>query len=104
MNKDTVKGKMKEVEGRVQRQAGEWSGSKKDQIKGMGKQAEGKVQEALGKMKDAGRDVINRMPVPRKSKQEKDLPQEDFEDTRQRKGPKSDAVPDRDDEIGEDVA
>jgi len=103
MNKDTVKGKMKEVEGRIQRQAGELAGSKKEQLKGMAKQAQGKVQEGLGKMKDAGGNVVDRMPTPGKTKQEKDLPQEDYQDV-ERKGPKSDVVPDRDDEVGEEVA
>jgi uncharacterized protein YjbJ (UPF0337 family) len=102
MNKDTVKGKMKEVEGRIQREAGELAGSKKEQLKGMAKQAQGKMQEGLGKIKDAGRNVLDRMPAPGKSKHEKDLPQQD-QDV-ERKGPKSDVVPDRDDEIGEDVA
>jgi uncharacterized protein YjbJ (UPF0337 family) len=104
MNKDTVKGKMKEVEGRIQREAGELAGSKKEQLKGMAKQAQGKMQEGLGKMKDAGRNVIDRMPAPGKSKHEKDLPEEDDQDAQKRKGPASNVVPDRGDEEGEEVA
>ncbi len=53
MNKDEVKGKAKDVAGRVQRQAGEWTGSSETQAKGAAKQVEGKVQNAWGKAKDA---------------------------------------------------
>ena len=55
MNKDEVKGKAKDVAGRVQRQAGEWTGSDKAQAKGAAKQVEGKVQNAWGKVKDAAK-------------------------------------------------
>ena len=57
MDKDTVKGKMKDVGGRVERQAGEWTGDEEMQSEGTAKQAEGKVQNAWGKVKDFGRDV-----------------------------------------------
>ena len=53
MNKDRVKGKAKDVAGRVQRQVGEWTGDEKSQVKGTAKQAEGKIQNAWGKVKDA---------------------------------------------------
>jgi uncharacterized protein YjbJ (UPF0337 family) len=53
MDKDRVKGKVKDISGRVQRQAGEWTGDEEAQIKGAGKQAEGKVQNIFGKAKDA---------------------------------------------------
>jgi uncharacterized protein YjbJ (UPF0337 family) len=53
MNKDRVEGKVKDVAGRVQRQAGEWTGDTEAQVKGTLKQAEGKVQNTLGKAKDA---------------------------------------------------
>jgi uncharacterized protein YjbJ (UPF0337 family) len=56
MDEDTVKGKAKDVAGRVERQAGEWTGSEEHQVKGAAKQAEGKVQNALGKAKDAMRE------------------------------------------------
>ena len=55
MDKDRVKGKVKDIAGRVQRQAGEWTGNEEDQIKGAAKQVEGKVQNAWGKVKDAVR-------------------------------------------------
>ncbi len=57
MDRDRIKGKAKDIAGRVQRQAGEWTGSEEDQAKGAIKQAEGKVQNTIGKVKDAGRDA-----------------------------------------------
>jgi uncharacterized protein YjbJ (UPF0337 family) len=53
MDKDRVKGKTKDIAGRVQRQVGEWTGAEKDQAEGAAKQVEGKVQNAWGKVKDA---------------------------------------------------
>ena len=58
MDKDRIKGKMNDVKGRVERQAGEWAGDKDAQAKGAMDQAKGKAQNAFGKMKDAGRDAI----------------------------------------------
>lgn len=55
MDKDRIKGKAKDVAGRVQRQAGEWTGDEENQAEGAAKQAEGKVQNAWGQVKDAGR-------------------------------------------------
>ena len=53
MNKDRVKGKVKDVAGRIERQAGEWTGDPKKQAEGAAKQVEGKVQNTWGKVKDA---------------------------------------------------
>ena len=53
MDKDEVKGKAKDIAGRVERQVGEWTGDVKAQLKGAAKQVEGKVQNAWGKAKDA---------------------------------------------------
>jgi len=53
MDKDRIEGKVKDIAGRAQRQAGEWTGDNESQAKGAAKQAEGKVQNALGKAKDA---------------------------------------------------
>ena len=55
MNKDRVEGKMKDVAGRVERQAGEWTDNEKMQVHGTAKQAEGKVQNTVGKLKDAAK-------------------------------------------------
>ena len=52
MNKDEIKGKAKDVAGRVERQVGEWTGSTEQQAHGAMKQAEGKVQNAWGNVKD----------------------------------------------------
>lgn len=53
MNKDQVKGAVKDAAGKVQRKAGEAMGSNKQQAKGMANQAEGKMQKAAGDMKDS---------------------------------------------------
>lgn len=53
MNKDRVEGKVKDIAGRIERQAGEWSNDPEAQVKGAAKQAEGKIQNAWGKGKDA---------------------------------------------------
>jgi uncharacterized protein YjbJ (UPF0337 family) len=58
MNKDRVEGKMKDVAGRVERQAGEWTDNEQMQVRGAAKQAEGKVQNAVGKLKDAGKAAL----------------------------------------------
>jgi uncharacterized protein YjbJ (UPF0337 family) len=49
-----VKGKVKDVAGRIERQAGEWTGDKEKQVHGTLKQVEGKVQNAWGNAKEAG--------------------------------------------------
>ena len=43
MDKDRLKGKVKDISGRVQRQAGEWTGDEQNQVEGAAKQVEGKV-------------------------------------------------------------
>ncbi|HEY6768881.1 MAG TPA: CsbD family protein [Candidatus Sulfotelmatobacter sp.] len=53
MNKDRIEGKVKDVAGRVERQAGEWTDDGELQAKGVAKQVEGKVQNAWGNAKDA---------------------------------------------------
>lgn len=52
MNKDEVKGKMKNVAGQAERKLGKATGSKKTEARGVAMQAEGKVQEIFGKVKD----------------------------------------------------
>ena len=61
MDKDRIKGKIKDIGGRVQRQVGEWTDNDEQQAKGAAKQAEGKVQNAVGKVKDAARDTAHDM-------------------------------------------
>jgi uncharacterized protein YjbJ (UPF0337 family) len=48
MNKDQIEGKAKDVAGKVQRKAGEITGSASQQIKGAAKQVEGKLQKRQG--------------------------------------------------------
>ncbi len=53
MNKDQVKGTIKEAAGKVQEKTGEVVGSKTQQAKGMAKEVEGKAQKAAGDVKNA---------------------------------------------------
>ncbi|MBC6906493.1 CsbD family protein [Saccharophagus sp. K07] len=57
MNKDQVKGGVKDAVGKTQRKIGEATGSSEHQLKGAGKQAEGKTQKAYGDAKEAVRDA-----------------------------------------------
>jgi uncharacterized protein YjbJ (UPF0337 family) len=57
MNKDQVKGKAKEIAGKVQQKVGEATGSASQQIKGIGKQVEGKVQKGVGDANEALKDA-----------------------------------------------
>jgi uncharacterized protein YjbJ (UPF0337 family) len=59
LDKDNIKGKMKDVGGRIKRQAGEWTGDSKLQDEGAMDQAEGKIQNAWGNVKDKARDVAD---------------------------------------------
>jgi uncharacterized protein YjbJ (UPF0337 family) len=64
MDKDRVEGKAKDIAGRVERLAGEWTGDKEAQVKGAAKQAEGKIQNATGKLKDHIRNQQNHSDEP----------------------------------------
>jgi uncharacterized protein YjbJ (UPF0337 family) len=57
MNRDEIKGKGKDIAGRIQRQAGEWTGDEEAQAEGAAKQAEGKVQKAWGKIRKEGEEL-----------------------------------------------
>ena len=57
MNKDQVKGKAKNIAGKVQEQAGKLIGSKEQQVKGLSKQISGKVQESFGDVKQSVKDL-----------------------------------------------
>lgn len=52
MNRDQVKGRMKEAGGKMQQKAGKAAGSTKHQAKGMMKQAGGKLQKSAGDARD----------------------------------------------------
>jgi uncharacterized protein YjbJ (UPF0337 family) len=57
MNKDHVKGGIKDIAGKAQEKAGDLTGSEKQQIKGLKNQAEGKIQKGVGDVKDAFKDA-----------------------------------------------
>jgi len=52
MNKDQVKGAVKEAAGKVQKNTGEAIGSTEQQAKGMAREAAGKTQKNLGDAKE----------------------------------------------------
>jgi uncharacterized protein YjbJ (UPF0337 family) len=56
MNKDQVKGKAKDIGGKIQEEVGKVVGSNKQQAKGLANQAEGKVQEKAGDLKEVVKD------------------------------------------------
>ena len=60
MDPDRIKGKVNQVEGKIQDAYGDLAGSPKDDIKGKAKQVSGKIQEEWGKSKDAARRTMNR--------------------------------------------
>jgi uncharacterized protein YjbJ (UPF0337 family) len=52
VNKDQVKGTLKDIGGKVQEEAGKLVGSTPQQIKGLQHQAEGKAQKKVGDLKE----------------------------------------------------
>ena len=60
MNKDQVKGTVKELAGKVQAQTGKALGSKEQQAKGYVREAEGKVQHVVGDAKKLAKDAIKK--------------------------------------------
>ena len=52
MNEDQVKGKAKDIGGKIQEKVGEVIGSNQQQAKGQIKQSEGKLQEKAGDLKE----------------------------------------------------
>ena len=83
MNKDQVEGKVKDVAGRVERQAGEWTGNKEAETRGAAKQVEGKVQGAWGDVKDAGQKAADKAKSNRATDETAEVEKE--EDNRSRK-------------------
>lgn len=66
MDKDQLKGKAKDVSGRLERQAGEWTGDEEKQARGAVKQAEGKIQNKVGELKDKAREEEERLEEKRR--------------------------------------
>jgi uncharacterized protein YjbJ (UPF0337 family) len=60
MNEDQIKGKAKDIGGKIQEKAGDLVGSSEQQAKGLAKQTEGKLQEKAGDAKDIIQDRGNR--------------------------------------------
>ncbi len=60
MNKNQVKGALKDVAGKVQEKAGQLVGSKEQQVKGLGKQISGKAEKKLGDAKEVIKDSNKR--------------------------------------------
>lgn len=52
MNKNQVKGTVKDIAGKVQEEVGKLAGNKEQQAKGLQKQLAGKAEKALGDMKE----------------------------------------------------
>lgn len=88
MNKDRVEGKVKDVAGRVERQAGEWTDDPKLQVKGAAKQVEGKVQNTFGKAKDATKkaadDAKANSKPPQRVPEDADVETSDSKEARRR--------------------
>ncbi len=57
MNKDQVKGGLKEAAGKVQETVGRATNSPEQQLKGIGKQVEGNVQKNVGNAKETLKDA-----------------------------------------------
>jgi len=53
MNRDQLKGSIKDAAGKAQETAGKLTGSTRQQVKGLAKQAEGKAQKGFGDAKHA---------------------------------------------------
>jgi uncharacterized protein YjbJ (UPF0337 family) len=53
MNRDQVRGDIKNAAGKVQQKIGELTGNKTQQAKGAAKQVEGKVQKGVGNVKQS---------------------------------------------------
>ena len=57
MNENQVKGKAKDIGGKIQEGFGKAVGSTEHQVKGLAKQVEGKVQKGAGDLQDAAEKV-----------------------------------------------
>lgn len=60
MNKDALKGALKDAAGKVQEQAGKVTGSAEQQRKVLHKQVEGKAQKAVGDVKEMAKDMAHK--------------------------------------------
>lgn len=60
MNKDQVKGAIKDIAGKVQEEAGKLVGNKEQQAKGLQNQVEGKAEKRLGDVKEIVKEAVNK--------------------------------------------
>lgn len=60
MNKDQVKGAVKEAAGKVQTQVGKLTGNTEQKVKGHIRTAEGKSQQVLGDAKELVKDMVRK--------------------------------------------
>lgn len=60
MNKDQVKGKARNIAGKVQERTGRLIGSRQQQVKGIAKQISGKLQESLGDIRQSEQNLGKR--------------------------------------------
>ncbi len=60
MNKDQVKGTVKDAAGKVQEKIGEVTGSREQEAKGIAKQVEGQTQKKVGDVREAVEDRAKR--------------------------------------------
>lgn len=60
MNKDQIKGTLKDAAGKVQEQAGKLTGSTEQQLKGLNKQVQGQAQKAVGDVKEVFKDATHK--------------------------------------------
>lgn len=60
MNKDQVKGAVKEAAGKVQTQVGKLTGNTEQKVKGKVLTAEGKSQQVLGDAKELVKDMVRK--------------------------------------------
>ena len=52
MNKDQIKGTVKDFSGKVQEEVGKLAGNKEQQVKGLSKQIAGKAEQSYGNAKE----------------------------------------------------
>ncbi len=81
MDKDTLKGKGKDIAGRVERQVGEWTDRPDLQAEGAGRQVEGKIQKGVGRVKEAGRDMKKKLD---RELHDRDVHDQDIKDKNRR--------------------
>ncbi|KAA0578704.1 CsbD family protein [Azospirillum sp. Sh1] len=60
MDKDRIKGSIKQVTGNIKEMAGKILGDNKVEAEGKAEQVEGKVQNAVGGLKDTAREALKK--------------------------------------------